>query len=321
MSTLADLQVTVVGLGLMGASLAGALRGQCRAVVGVARRSETAEEAVARGLLDRAGTDLAEGVREADLVVLATPVRTILRMLDVLAPLLPAGCVLMDLGSTKAQIVERMAHLPATVEPLGAHPMCGRESSGLAAADPGLYHGCLFVLSPLARTSPQTLSLGRALVGAVGGTPLVLDAERHDRLVAIASHLPYLLACTLVAAAEQSAARDRMLWQLCASGFRDTSRLAACDVTMMLDILLTNRPAVLDAVQGAERELHALAELLAGADEERLRAALAACRARRQPMFHATPGGEAACVCSEMEERRRAEDNGGPAPEKGTGHE
>jgi len=299
MSALSDLQVTVVGLGLMGASLAGALRGKCRVVNGVARRNETAAEALARGLLDRASTDLAAGVRDADVVVLATPVRTIMRLVDELGPLLPAGCVLMDLGSTKAQITEHMAQLPATVEPLGAHPMCGRESSGLAAADPALYQGCLFVLSPLARTSPETLSVGQALVRAVGGRPLVLDAQRHDRLVATASHLPYLLACVLVAAAERAAAQDAALWPLCASGFRDTSRLAACDVTMMLDILLTNRPAVLAALDTAGRELLALSELLTAADEDGLRTALSACRARRQPMFQTGAHTQAACIRAE----------------------
>jgi prephenate dehydrogenase len=278
---LAEGRVAVVGLGLMGGSLAGALRGRCQAVVGVARRTETIEAALARGLVDQGTTGLASGVRQADVVVLATPVRVILRLLDEIGPLLPDGCLLMDLGSTKAQIVARMAALPAHVQPLGGHPMCGREVSGIAAADPTLYRGHTFVLAPLPRTSETALALGRALVKAVGAHPLILDPDHHDRLVATISHLPYLLACALVGAAETTASTDPAMWDVVASGFRDTSRLAASDVTMMLDILLTNRGAVLEALGTCDAQLRHLARLVASGDEESLRAALSAIRDRK----------------------------------------
>ena len=119
MKGLADTHVAIVGMGLMGGSLAGALRGKCRTVVGVARRAETIEMAQARGLVDWGTTDLATGVKEANVVVLATPVRAILRLLAEIGPLLTEGCLLMDLGSTKAQIVTEMARLPGHIQPLG----------------------------------------------------------------------------------------------------------------------------------------------------------------------------------------------------------
>ena len=153
MSELETKQVTVVGLGLMGASLAGALRYKCRSLAGVARRAESVEVALARGLVDWGTTDLAEGVAEADVVVLATPVRVILRQLAEIGPLLPEGCLLMDLGSTKADIVAAMAALPPHVQPLGGHPMCGKEVSGIEVAETTLYQGRTFIFSPLARTS------------------------------------------------------------------------------------------------------------------------------------------------------------------------
>jgi len=275
----------------MGGSLAGALRGKCRAVVGVARRAGSIELARARGLIDRGTTDLATGVGAdgthppADIVVLATPVRAILRLLDELGPLLPEGCLLMDLGSTKAHVVARMAALPAHVQPLGGHPMCGKEVSGVAAADPALYEGRTFVLTPLPRTSPAALELGHALVEAVGARALVLDPQRHDRLVAAISHLPYLLACGLVGTAERAATADPMVWEVAASGFRDASRLAASDVTMMLDILLTNREAVLQVMEACGAQLRDLSERLEAGDEEGLRHALAAACDRRGGMF------------------------------------
>jgi len=290
---LGDATVAIVGLGLMGGSLAGALRGQCKAVIGAARRTESVEIALARGLIDRGTTDLTGGVRQADVVILATPVRVILRLLREIGPLLPRDCLLMDLGSTKGQVVSAMAQLPVHVQPLGGHPMCGKETSGIEAADSTLYLGHVFVLTPLPRTSPAALSLGRALVKAVGARPLTLEPDRHDRLVATISHLPYLLACGLVGTAESVAAADPTVWDVASSGFRDTSRLAASDVTMMLDILMTNREAVLEALGSCQARLRDLARLLeaasadvdrASGEEEQLWAALTAIRARRTGM-------------------------------------
>jgi prephenate dehydrogenase len=278
---LAKARVAVVGLGLMGGSLGGALRGRCAEVVGVARRRESIEQALGRGLIDRGERELAAGAGDADVVVLATPVRVILRQLAELGTIVKAGCVLMDLGSTKRQVVQEMQELPAAVQPLGGHPMCGKEASGIEAAEATLYEGCTFVLTPLERTSPEAIAVGKGLVEMVGARAVVMDAERHDRLVATVSHLPYALACALTAAVAASAEEDPTAWELAASGFRDTSRLAASDVTMMVDILLTNRDAVLDAVGDCRKELDDLARLLEDGDEEGLRGRLRALRESR----------------------------------------
>jgi prephenate dehydrogenase len=282
---LQDCQVTIVGLGLMGGSLAGALRGQCRAVVGVARRAETIATASSLGLIDWGTTDVAEGVGQTDVVVLATPVRVIMRQLAEIGPLVPEGCLLMDLGSTKAQIVEEMARLPEHVQPLGGHPMCGKESSGIEMADPALYRGCTFILSPLQRTSGAALSLGRELAEATGAHPLVLAGERQDFLVGTVSHLPYLLACALVATADATTSADPAAWEIVAGGYRDTSRVAGSDVTMMLDILLTNRQEVLKAVGAYQAQLASLARLLEAGDEGDLRGILGTIRQKRREMF------------------------------------
>jgi len=282
---LEECQVSVVGLGLMGGSLAGALRGRCQEVVGVARRQDTVDQALAGGFVDRGTTDLSEGVRTADIVVLATPVRVILRQLAEIGPYLPAGCLLMDLGSTKAQIVAKMARLPDHVQPLGGHPMCGKELSGLEVADPGLYRGRTFILTPLQRTSEAALGLGCELALAIGAQPLVLEADRQDFLVATVSHLPYLLACALVATADATTSADPAAWEIVAGGFRDTSRVAGSDVTMMLDILLTNRAEVQKAVATCQTHLGELARLIEAEDEQALRQALTAIRETRLEMF------------------------------------
>jgi prephenate dehydrogenase len=285
MKPLNEAQVTIVGLGLMGGSLAGALRGRCRTVLGVARRQETVEAALERGLIDEGTTHLAKGVRQADVVMLATPVRVILQLLEAIGPLLPPGCLLMDLGSTKALIVEAMAYLPDDVQPLGGHPMCGKETAGIEAAEPGLYEGATFILTPLPRTSEQALSLGRELAVAAGAHPLVLSAERQDFLVGTMSHLPYLMACALVGTADATTSADPAAWKIVAGGFRDTTRVAGSDVTMMTDILLTNREEVVKALDAFQEQIRRLARIVARGEEAELRTQLGKLRRTRLEMY------------------------------------
>jgi len=298
MKPISESTVTIIGLGLMGGSLAGALSGKCRGVAGVARREETVNQAVSHGLIDAGTTDLAAGVRTADIVVLATPVRTadivvlatpvrtIVKLVRTVGPMLPDGAILIELGSTKAEVMEAMSDLPVHVQPLGGHPMCGKELSGIAAADPTLYRGKTFILVPLPRTALEALDVGRELARTIGAVPLVLDdARRHDFLVATLSHLPYLLACALVQTADATTSEDPAAWEIVASGFRDTSRVAASAVDMMTDIILTNREEILGALQEYSSHLSELGRLVKNANEQELRQALSYAREKRMEMF------------------------------------
>jgi prephenate dehydrogenase len=191
----------------------------------------------------------------------------------------------MDLGSTKGQIVSAMAELPPHVQPLGGHPMCGKEKSGIEVADPAIYRGATFILSPLPRTSPQALALGHEIAWAAGSNPLIVGGERQDHLVATVSHLPYLLACALVRTADVHTSPDPLVWKIVAGGYRDTSRVAGSDVTMMVDILLTNRGEVGKSLQACIDQLQNLAGLVEAGDEERLREELSYIRQTRKEMY------------------------------------
>jgi len=282
-----EAQVTIVGLGLMGGSLAAALRrrASCRRVIGVTRQPTKIQLARRLGFVDDATTDLAEGLAYADLIVLATPVTDIVAKLATIGPLVKPGALVTDVGSTKRAICAAMEALPEHVQAVGGHPMCGKESSGLAVADPALYEGKRYVLCPLPRTTPEALSLARALAEGVGAKPVELQADRHDRAVAAVSHLPYCMAVALVRAAEVLSSDDDLPWELAASGFRDTSRVAASDVRMMLDILKTNRDEVLDALDAAQASLSTLRTLLKDGDDARLAETLVAAHQRRMRVF------------------------------------
>ena len=268
---LRPLRLGIMGLGLMGGSLALALRGRVAHLLAVESRPDVRQMALRAGIVDEAIESLSPAAPPLDLLVLATPVRVILHTLAGLPDARPDGCLVLDLGSTKRAVVAAMNALPPHFAAIGGHPMCGRETSGLAAADADLYRDQTFILCPTQRTTPAAEAAARALVAAVGARPLWLAAAEHDALVAAVSHLP-----ALVSAALLRAAADERHWAVSASGFRDTARLAGSDPRMMLDILLTNREPVLAALDGYTAELAALRAALAAGDETALADWLAA---------------------------------------------
>ncbi len=283
---LGECVVAIAGLGLMGGSLALALQGQVKAVVGVARRRETREQAQRMGAVDRGEAELA-GAADADVIVLATPVSVILQQLEELGELaqdrrLRPGLVVVDMGSTKRTICRAMAELPEGIEPVGGHPMCGKEVSGLEAAEAGLYRQKPFAISPLARTAPGAVALVEELAHAIGARPLLIDPVRHDWLVAGISHLPYAVALALFATADGAGRADEMAWQLAASGFRSATRLAGSDDKMMADILLSNADAVLHQIEVFQANLSEIARLVREGDEANLRLAAGTVRELRQ---------------------------------------
>jgi prephenate dehydrogenase len=284
--TLSGCRVAIIGLGLMGGSLALALRDKCAEIIGVDTNAKALEFAQTHGIIDRAAE--LDAVLDCHLLVLATPVRTILSQLAYLSSLTPsevrtAPLALLDLGSTKAEIISAMEKLPAGFDPIGGHPMCGKERSGITQAEAGLFQGKTFVLTPLARTLPAALALAHEMVTSIGAVPWLLSAERHDALAAVISHLPYVAAVALMRTAQSF--DDEQVWALAASGFRDTSRLAVSDLTLSVDILITNRRAIVRALERYRAEMDSLLQLIEAGDDAALRAALAPAQAKRSSIL------------------------------------
>jgi prephenate dehydrogenase len=259
--TLSEITVAVLGLGLMGGSLGLALKGHCQTVLGYDPDPDARALARQLGAVERAASDPGDILPEADLVILAAPVRAILAWIDRLPDLHPGNPVVLDLGSTKLSICQALQALPARFEPVGGHPMCGKETSGIAYAEKTLYHSASFFLIHLPNSTPRACSLAEQLAGALGARPVWLDAAEHDRWTASTSHVPYLVACALAAATPLEAS------QLVGPGFRSTSRLAGSSTSMMLDILKTNRAPVLAALRQVRMRIDHLETLLADADE------------------------------------------------------
>lgn len=275
--------LTVVGLGLMGGSMALALRDYADEITGVDLSANTRDYAVKHGIVDNATDELYAGVNHADVVILAAPVRVILEMLKMrVGSYLRSNTFVIDIGSTKQDIVEAMASLPIGVNAIGGHPMTGKENSGVEESDASLYKGRPFVLCKTRRTTPAARLRALSLVETLEAVPIEMEAERHDQIVAGISHLPYILSATLVATIENQATKDTAFWELAAGGFRDTSRLAASDVTMMGDILSTNTKAVATLLAQFRMQLAILETMLISGDNLHLTEALKPIRTARK---------------------------------------
>ena len=235
-------KTAIIGLGLMGGSLALALKGKCDAVYGIDADQPTLEMARREHIVDLVDSNPARLLPDADVVILAVPVPAILALLEQLPSIMPHPCIVLDVGSTKKQIVEAMSHLPERFSPIGGHPICGKEKLTLANADASLYHAAPFILTPLEGTSARALSAAHQIIEAVGATVVLLDAEEHDYALAFTSHLPFLLSSALVHATPDNAAR------FIGPGFRSVSRLAGTSSSVMLGVLQSNRENVIEAV-------------------------------------------------------------------------
>ena len=265
---LPEAKIAIIGLGLMGGSLALGLRGKCAALYGIDPHRPTLELALSQGIVDQADSDPATLLPDADLVILSAPVPTILSLLEELPTFLQKPCIVMDLGSTKCRIVESMSRLPERFNPIGGHPICGKEKSGLEHAESNLFHNAPFILTPLDRTKPQAKSAARQIISAIGANLLEMTAEEHDRILAATSHLPFLLSSALVLSTSQD------FGPFTGSGFRSTSRLAGTSSHIMMGILQSNRMNLLGALRGFQDVLVQIENALASKDNEKLEALL-----------------------------------------------
>ncbi len=273
---LAGCRVAILGLGLMGGSLALALRGHCRELLGSDPDPSTGELAIQRQVVDRFSSDPGQVLAGSDLVILAAPVRAILSLLRDLPRLHPGSPVVIDLGSTKSRVTAAMQALPDRFDPLGGHPMCGKEKGSLAAADNRLFEEHVFAFTPLERSSARARRLAGEMARAVGARPLWLDAGTHDRWTAASSHLPYWLANALAGSTPPEVA------PLIGPGFASTSRVAASPPGMMLDVLLTNPDHLLEAIGRLRGRLDELETCLRNGDEAGLLRLLESGAARRR---------------------------------------
>jgi prephenate dehydrogenase len=277
---LAESRIAIIGLGLMGGSLALGLRGKCAALFGCDPHLPTLELALSQNIVDYADSDPAKVLPEVDLVVLSAPVPAILTVLEQLPTFTSKPCIVLDMGSTKKMIVDSMSRLPERFDPIGGHPICGKEKLSLANAERTLYYAAPFLLTPLERTSARALSAAHQIIEAVGAKAKILDAVEHDRILASTSHLPFLISSALALATPGD------VTSFIGPGFTSTSRLAGTSTSMMLGVLQSNQENVLVALRGLQNQLAEIESYLSANDFLKLESILNEAQKKYQEFIH-----------------------------------
>ena len=266
-------RLAIVGVGLIGGSLALALKeaGAVGSVVGIGRGRANLETALARGLVDEISQDPATGVKDADVIFLATPVRTLGPVTEQMMAHLKPGAILTDGGSVKQAVIDAIEpHLRSDVQFVPGHPIAGTENSGAEAAFATLYRERRCILTPTARTEQTALAQIARMWERVGSQVVVMGVEKHDRVLAAISHLPHMVAYALVNAVGAYDRYDENILEYSAGGFRDFTRIASSDPTMWSDIALTNREALVEMMDQFAAFFTELKEDIAEGDGEGL---------------------------------------------------
>jgi prephenate dehydrogenase len=266
-------RLCIIGVGLIGGSLARALRaaGFCKEVVGGGRDPEHLQQAVDLGVIDRFDTDLAAAVAGADMVLVAVPLGAMQTVFSKIRDHLEDNAVLTDAGSAKGSVIEAAQQAFGSVPEwfVPGHPIAGTENSGVAASLPDLYHHRRVILTPLEHTAATAVERVRRMWEAAGAQVTEMDSTHHDAVLAATSHLPHVLAFTLVDSLAKLSDREE-LFAYAAGGFRDFTRIASSDPVMWRDICLANGDAIQLLIDRFIEDLQALSRCVHAHDGERL---------------------------------------------------
>ncbi len=283
--------VTIIGVGLIGGSLAIGLKEWCgvKRIIGVGRSQASLEQmgrivdSCGRRVIDEVSIDAVYGVRDAEMVILALPVSSIIETAKMIAGHLPKGCIVVDVGSTKSEIVRILTPLiRQNGSFVGTHPLAGSHNRGSASADKGLFQGAVCVVTPLLEeTDESACEVVKDMWAKVGARVMEMPPQVHDMIVAATSHLPHIIASVLVDAAK---GEGEQIIPLIASGFLDTTRIAQGDARMWKDICLTNQEAILKMLEKFRCVLNEWEQTIKDGNWDRLEGMFGAAREWRKKL-------------------------------------
>jgi len=284
-------KVAILGIGLIGSSLARAIRraGAAKTIVTFDGNPAHRARALELGVVDQAPDSVADAVTGADLVIYAVPMGAYAELAAQVAPHLAPGAIVSDVGSVKMAVIRDLGpHIPDGVHLVPAHPIAGTENSGPEAGFAELFQGRWSIVTPPPGTDEAAVQRVADLWRAVGSSVEIMEAGHHDRVLAITSHLPHLIAYTIVGTAtDLEATLQQEVIKFSASGFRDFTRIAASDPTMWRDVFLNNREAVLDVLQRFTEDLTALQRAIRWGEGEQLFELFTRTRAIRRSIIDA----------------------------------
>lgn len=265
MNEIQNSSVLIVGLGLMGGSVAWRLQGKCQNIFAIDINKTSIDKALLDGVIQDGATKYEEINQDYDLVIIALPVCECCNFIRNLPSFLPSGSVILDLGSTKKQIVEEMNKLPHQYFAIGGHPICGKENSSYDYSDGELFRGSKFILVETDRSTDPSKLYVENFVRVLGAEPIWMAANEHDDVIALTSHLPYLLSNILADIIPTSSS------DLIGSGLNSAIRLAGSDVDMFIDILISNRENILTQIRAYSLKLSRFGSLLQDGEIENIK--------------------------------------------------
>ncbi len=279
-------RLAVIGVGLMGGSLALAARREWPevTVVGYDSDPRSLEDALARGVLTEAATGAAAAAAGADLVVISTPVRSIPGLVSECMAAEPAPRLISDLGSTKTQVM-RLLHPLARTCFIGGHPMCGAETAGVRYARANLFEGATYFLSPPAELPGPLFEVMHSFVARLGARPMTIEPETHDRIMALISHVPHVLANVMMSEVGGFQHRGRRALYCAGPSFRDLTRVAGANPAMWREVFMENREALVDALRGIAGDIQQFCDDLERQDEFGVAEAISTAAAYRQELL------------------------------------
>lgn len=267
-------RITVIGMGLIGSSITRAVQkhGLAKTLVAVDFDKDVCQTVIDLKLADFVTSEPAEGVKDSDLVILCVPVGAMAAVVKAMVGSLKEGAIVSDVGSVKVAVIDAVkAHLPSTVEFVPAHPIAGTEFSGPKSGFPELFIGRWCILTPLPESSIRAVEKLTKFWEAIGARIEIMGAKHHDMVLGITSHLPHLIAYTIVGTASELEDDTKSeVIKFSASGFRDFTRIASSDPTMWRDVFLNNKEAVLELLQRFTEDLTAVQKAIRQGDGDYL---------------------------------------------------
>lgn len=267
-------QITIIGVGLLGGSFALAMRAHQGAekIVGVSRRIASAQKAQELGVIDEATDDIRAAVKQADLLLIATPMLSMTSVLEQIVDVVPKSCLITDVGSVKSALVDLVQEqFPQLLDQfVFAHPIAGGERSGAQAAREDLFKGKHLILTDTQHAKPELIDLSRSLWQSIGANVIEMPAKEHDEVFAYTSHLPHVVAYALVNNLHQHE-NNQQLFEFASAGFYDFTRIASSDPVMWRDICLSNKQEVLTSLKGFSAQLSRLEQAIESGDSKALK--------------------------------------------------
>lgn len=263
-------KITIIGLGLIGGSLARALKERLgiNHITAINRSAESIEKALADGTIIRGFTEIDDCIFESDIIFICTPVKRAIEYINVLTGKVRPDCIITDVGSTKEEIVNYINSMPAPPCFIGGHPMAGTEKTGYSVSFSHLFENAYYILSPSKTTNENSIELMTQIINGIGAIPVVLDAREHDIVTGAISHVPHIIASSLVNMVKGMETPDSKMQLLAAGGFKDITRIASSSPEMWENIVLSNKKQIRGILDNFVESLNKFKESIENDDSE-----------------------------------------------------